>query len=71
MNEWRLNIRLTQDVFSRCLVSLFLILIDHGLDDQQKLETKANIMTLGNHAVISLRVLHALLLSTTAIHHNS
>ena len=50
MNEWRLNIRLTQDVFSRCLVSLFLILIDHGLDDQQKLETKANIMTLGNYA---------------------
>ena len=33
-----------------CLVWLFLILIDHGLDDQQKLETKANIMTLGNYA---------------------
>ena len=53
MNEWRLNIRLTQDVFSRCLVSLFLILIDHGLDDQQKLETKANIMTLGNYAALT------------------
>ena len=53
MNDWRLNIRLTLlKMFSldSCLVWLFLILIDHGLDDQQKLETKANIMTLGNYA---------------------